>query len=236
MFLNKKNIINVSISRARDYLFVVMPDDKTEKIENLKLVKRVENLIRSTGSWAGFLSPDLENLMFDDPKYLENNTFSTSHQSVNVYGLPENCYEIRTEDTAVDVQIHKAVKAASSVYDNEDRKNNSQTQDDDYIDSYDLDETLIPEELRKGAIDLPVSGAFRGWFFLVPYDGKLVNHTTKPTVPMFIPLIRNGQEKMVSVLVVEADRIIYISEDMFKLYEEGLSDPDGIVLRRNFFS
>ena len=92
MFLNKKNIINVSISRARDYLFVVMPDDKTEKIENLKLVKRVENLIRSTGSWAGFLSPDLENLMFDDSKYLENNTFSTSHQSVNVYGLPENCY------------------------------------------------------------------------------------------------------------------------------------------------
>lgn len=25
MFLNKRNIINVSISRARDYLFIVMP-------------------------------------------------------------------------------------------------------------------------------------------------------------------------------------------------------------------
>lgn len=236
MFLNKKNIINVSISRARDYLFVVMPDDKTEKIENLKLVKRVENLIRSTGSWAGFLSPDLENLMFDDSKYLENNTFSTSHQSVNVYGLPENCYEIRTEDTAVDVQIHKAVKAFSSENENQASNLDDQTQDGDYVDSYDLDESLIPEELRKGAIDLPVSGAFRGWFFLVPYDGKLTDHTVKKTTPMFIPLIRNGQEKMVSVSVVEGDRIIYIFVDMFKLYEEGLSDPDGIVLRRNFFS
>ena len=208
--MNKKNIINVSISHAKDYLFVVMPDDKTEKNENLKLVKRVENLIRSTGSWAGFLSPDLENLMFDDPKYLENNTFSTSHQSVNVYGLPENCYEIRTEDTAVDVQIHKAVKAFSSENENQASNLDGQTQDEDYVDSYDLDESLIPEELRKGAIDLPVSGAFRGWFFLVPYDGKLVNHTTKQTVPMFIPLMRNGQKKMVSVLVVETDRTIYM--------------------------
>jgi hypothetical protein len=45
--------------------------------------------------------------MFGDAAYLENNAFSTSHQSVNVYGLPEKCYEIRTEDNAVDVQIHE---------------------------------------------------------------------------------------------------------------------------------
>ena len=31
----------------------------------------------------------------------------------------------------------------------------------------------------------------------------------KKTVGMFIPLLRNGQEKMVSVSVVEEDRIIY---------------------------
>ncbi len=42
----------------------------------------------------------------------------------------------------------------------------------------------------------------------------------KKTVGMFIPLLRNGQEKMVSVSVVEEDRIIYISSDMFKLYEQ----------------
>lgn len=107
MFLNKKNIINVSISRARDYLFIVMPDDDTENINNLRLVKRVEKLAEDTGACKEFLSPDLEKLMFGDSNYLENNAFSTSHQSVNVYGLPEKRYEIRTEDSAVDVQVHK---------------------------------------------------------------------------------------------------------------------------------
>ncbi len=51
---------------------------------------------------------------------------------------------------------------------------------------------------------------------------------------MFIPLLRNGQEKMVSVSVVEEDRIIYISSDMFKLYEQALSEPDGIRLKKSF--
>ena len=88
-------------------LFIVMPDDNTEGISNLRLVKQVENLIRRTDEWNEFLSPDLEELMFDDSNYLENNAFSTSHQSVNVYGLPERRYEVRTEDNAVDVQIQK---------------------------------------------------------------------------------------------------------------------------------
>ena len=56
----------------------------------------------------------------------------------------------------------------------------------------------------------------------------------KKTVGMFIPLLRNGQEKMGSVSVVGEDRIIYISSDMFKLYEQGLSEPDGIRLKKSF--
>lgn len=39
---------------------------------------------------------------------------SSHHQSVNVYGLPEKIYEVRTEESAVDVQIHKVVNASSS--------------------------------------------------------------------------------------------------------------------------
>ena len=238
MFLNKKNIINVSISRARDYLFVVMPDDNTENINNLRLVKRVESLIQSTESWNEFESPDLEDLMFGDPKYLENNAFSTSHQSVNVYGLPEKTYEVRTEDAAVDVQIHKRL---STIDDRPDTGVkalvlSSPETTEPYVDSYDLEENLIPKELREKAIDLPVKGAINGWCYLVPYEGKLKTHTVKHVTAMFIPQVRNGQEKMVSVSVVEEDRIIYISKGIFKLYEQGLSDPDGIEIRRNFFT
>lgn len=105
MFLNKKNIINVSVSRARDYLFIVMPDDNTENIENLSLINEVESICIDNGSLE-YLSPDIEELIFDDSHYLENNSFATSHQIVNVYGKPELKYEIRSEDTAVDIQIH----------------------------------------------------------------------------------------------------------------------------------
>lgn len=235
MFLNKKNIINVSISRARDYLFVVMPDNDTENIDNLRLVKRVEGLIQSTDAWNEFASPDLEDLMFGDSKYLENNAFSTSHQSVNVYGLPEKIYEVRAEDTAVDVQIHRGAGQGDYYVQPVVSSSNTEKSEPKYIDSYDLDENLIPEKLRENAIDIPVRGAINGWCYLVPYDGKIKNFTVKKTTGMFIPQVRNGQEKMVSVSVVEEDRIIYISSDMFKLYEQGLSEPEGIKLRKNFF-
>ena len=207
MFLNKRNIINVSISRARDYLFVVMPDDDTDNISNLRLVKRVESLIQSTDAWNEFLTPDLEELMFGDAKYLENNAFSTSHQSVNVYGLPEKIYEVRTEDTAVDVQIHRSTSKKEEV-DPTLASGTVVVDEPQYMDSYDLDESLIPEELRDTAIDLPVRGAINGWCYLVPYEGKLKSHTVKKVIGMFIPQNRNGQEKMVSVSVVKEDRII----------------------------
>ena len=114
MFLNKRNIINVSISRAKDYLFIIMPDDHTENINNLRLVKRVEQLVKSSNSYSEMLTPGLEDMMFGSSTYLEDNSFSTGHQSVNVYGLPEKCYEIRSEDAAVDIQIHRPMKTTTT--------------------------------------------------------------------------------------------------------------------------
>lgn len=110
MFLNKRNIINVSISRARDFLYIVMPDDETEGVDNLRLIRKVEKIIKRSKSWAEFHSSRLEEEMFHDKRWLENNSFSTSHQSVNVYGLPEKRYEVRSEDAAVDIQIHREIK------------------------------------------------------------------------------------------------------------------------------
>lgn len=106
MFLNRQNIINVSVSRARDYLFIVMPDDQTENVANLRLVKQIEGFFKKNGKYSEYRSHDIETLIFGTPKYLEENSFTTSHQSVNVYGLPNRRYEIRSEETAIDVQIH----------------------------------------------------------------------------------------------------------------------------------
>ena len=107
MFLNKLNIVNVSISRARDYLIVLMPDDNTENVTNLTLIKKVESFCKIQPLCSELLSPMVENTIFGSYTYIEDNSFSTSHQLVNVYGKPEMRYEVRSEDSAVDVQIHE---------------------------------------------------------------------------------------------------------------------------------
>ena len=106
MHINKKNIINVAVSRARDYLFVVMPDDETENVENLRLIKRIENLMKKDGACSVTSAEDIEKMIFKRNGYLEDNVFSTGHQDVNVYDRPEKMYEVRTEEDAVDIQIH----------------------------------------------------------------------------------------------------------------------------------
>ena len=107
MFLNRLNIINVAISRARDYLFMLMPDDDTDRIENLKLVKQIENLFAKEMNSGEFAAHDIERLIFGVENYIENNSFATGHQNVNVYGKLEKKYEIRSGDSAVDIQLHE---------------------------------------------------------------------------------------------------------------------------------
>ena len=107
MFLNKQNILNVAISRARDYLFIVMPDRQTQNIENLRKVAKIEALVKSGGAFSEYRSHDVEEAILGNARYLEDNTFSTGHQMVNVYLKPERYYEVRSDDLAIDIQIHE---------------------------------------------------------------------------------------------------------------------------------
>lgn len=107
MFLNKQNILNVAISRARDYLFIVMPDDQTEGVENLHKIATIERLVKSGGAFSEHRSSVIEEWIWGQANYLEENTFATGHQMVNVYRKPERYYEVRSDDSAIDVQIHE---------------------------------------------------------------------------------------------------------------------------------
>jgi len=109
MFLNRQNILNVAVSRARDYLILLVPDEHTPNRENLYQINRLEKIIDYylagvTQKWA---SDDIEEILFGKIAYIEQNTFATTHQSINVYTQPEKQYEIRCEDMAIDVQIQK---------------------------------------------------------------------------------------------------------------------------------
>jgi hypothetical protein len=107
MFLNKQNILNVAISRARDYLFIVMPDDETEGVGNLHKIAKIETLVKSGRAFSEYASRIVEEMIWGNSKYLEENTFSTGHQMVNVYRKPERYYEVRSDDVAIDVQVHE---------------------------------------------------------------------------------------------------------------------------------
>lgn len=72
--------------------------------------------------------------------------------------------------------------------------------------------------MRKDAIEVRVVGAKTGKYYLIPYSGKLKKYTDKKVVSMFIPQIRSGRERLILVSVVEENRLIYISKDLFKTY------------------
>lgn len=107
MFLNKRNILNVAISRARDYLFILIPDDQTQGVENLHKITEIAELVRAGGDFNEYSSHAIEEMIWGNENYLEENTFSTGHQMVNVYRRPERYYEVRSDDSAIDVQIHE---------------------------------------------------------------------------------------------------------------------------------
>lgn len=105
-FLNRESIINVAISRARDYLVLFVPDDATDGFDHLRRIKKLIRLCQYEGCWE-FSNSEVEKALFGDEKYLDKNVFSTSHQNVNVYTQPERRYEVRVSEDAVDIQFRR---------------------------------------------------------------------------------------------------------------------------------
>ncbi|MEM9885230.1 MAG: AAA domain-containing protein [Bacteroidota bacterium] len=109
MFLNRQNILNVAVSRAKDYLILLLPDEHTERRENLYQIKRLEGIIQYylAGVRSEWKGSDIEEILFGQYDYIEQNTFATTHQSINVYTEPEKRFEVRCEEQAIDVQVGK---------------------------------------------------------------------------------------------------------------------------------
>ncbi len=107
-FLNKLNILNVAISRAKDYLIFLMPNENTEGVGNLYQIQRLRGIIQYylAGVCQKWTNVEIEEILFGAPDFLYDNTFATTHQSVNVYTKAEKKYEIRIEESAIDVQVN----------------------------------------------------------------------------------------------------------------------------------
>ena len=105
VFVNKKNILNVAISRAQDYLFLLMPDGDYEDYNHLE-AKAIGVIAKKNPSEMTIAnSQTLEKVMHGDLHYLDKNTFVTVHQLANVYSDPSSKYEVRFDEKSVDIQI-----------------------------------------------------------------------------------------------------------------------------------
>ena len=111
VFLNKQNILNVAISRAKDYLIILSPHDPQQKIEtdNLHKIKDILRIIKNNEDLVKYFieynSSEIEKLMLGSHNAIVDSCFSTSHQEVNIYSKLDKKYEIRYDDNAVDIQI-----------------------------------------------------------------------------------------------------------------------------------
>lgn len=106
IMLNNKNIINVAISRASDYLFVLLPHPDSYGYENLIEINKLCSIAKKEVKSVTVLNSDqVEKCIFSNSHYVEDNTFVTTHQLANVYTSAASLYEVRIDDNAVDIQV-----------------------------------------------------------------------------------------------------------------------------------
>ena len=106
VLINNRNIVNVAISRARDYLFIFMPSSETDGFDKLFELNLLGNIAKRKCSDVKVFNSDmLETIIFKQRLYLERHSFVTSHQLANIYTEAQAKYEIRIDNSAIDVQI-----------------------------------------------------------------------------------------------------------------------------------
>lgn len=104
--INDRNIINVAMSRAKDYLFFLIPDSPVSGFPiREELGRTVDQQFKQIHSCA-----DLEMVMFGMSDYLARNVNVSCHMPVNVYYEPSRLYEVKINEDAVDIQINESLR------------------------------------------------------------------------------------------------------------------------------
>lgn len=100
--VNNQNIINVAVSRAKDYIFFLVPDNRTPGFQTREILGKM------AGDEKNILFCNkIEKIMFGQEDYIQQHTNVTCHMPVNVYYEPSSLYEVRKDDRAVDIQINE---------------------------------------------------------------------------------------------------------------------------------
>ena len=104
--INNGNIINVAMSRARDYVFFMIPDSPIDGFRTRELLWS----LAEPNSMSLYSCADIEKIMFGKSDYIARNTNVTCHMPVNVYYEPARLYDVKIDETAVDIQINEDLR------------------------------------------------------------------------------------------------------------------------------
>lgn len=106
--LSKEYIYNVAISRAKDYLIVLHP---YTTIPNNKFINIIGTSYKNNfGNTKLLKANEIEKILFNESNHIENNSYISGHDNVNIFGLSEMKYFIKTNDTAIDIQLRDLKK------------------------------------------------------------------------------------------------------------------------------
>ena len=103
--INNLNIMNVAMSRAKDYVFFLCPEKNVGEKSNYPM--NDELLSHMEGKIDLIHAHDIEKIMFGDDVYIAKNSSLRSHLPVNVSTPSGKRYEVRISDTALDILINE---------------------------------------------------------------------------------------------------------------------------------
>lgn len=101
--VNNPNIINVAMSRARDYIFFIMPQGQPKGM----IIKEQLGKLTPKAERAMFFCGDIEEIMFGNRNHIASNTHVTCHMPVNVYCEENAKYEVRMSNEALDIKVNE---------------------------------------------------------------------------------------------------------------------------------
>lgn len=102
--INNLNIMNVAMSRAKDYVFFLSPE---KNVGEKAIYPMNDELFRQLSNGFNFHhAHSLEKIIFGDETFIAKNASLKSHLPVNVSTPTGKRYEVRISDTALDIQIN----------------------------------------------------------------------------------------------------------------------------------
>lgn len=101
--VNNENIINVAMSRAKDYLFFVLPKGQQK---GFFMKNRIGNALQGSDSYITDCR-HVEHVIFNNDNYIYENTHVTCHMPVNVFSEDNAIYQVKMSEDAIDIKINR---------------------------------------------------------------------------------------------------------------------------------